>query len=410
MAAKGGRSGLGAKGDDSAALERALKNLELREGELDDVIIGKKDLEVLHKRSRWMALARVNTRKACSTDALFQTLRYIWGLAIDPELREVDDNLFTFKFFCLGDWNKVMLQGPWLFRKLVVVISEYDGKGNPRSAPLERIEVWSQIHAIPELYREVEIVDQLARRIGKVKSIEMTHQRWFEGDYVRVRASINVSDPLIRFTPLNIEGEGRQMLQVKYEKIGYFCNVCGVMGHDMEECGDGVHKEEDVQYGNWMYAQRRAQINSLPSFRASFAIRGRCRGRGGRGEWNAERKRSSEDAFEDDEVKDTASSPLKTGTGAAMEEDNVLAMGVRKDPMQRLNFDEIPGEEGAPGTVEAGTDGKGTTAPPMHPPYIGPREKKRTKKGDGSTNSASSSDTNPMATSAAPFEEDRRAQ
>jgi hypothetical protein len=180
MAASGGRSGAETKGCDSAALERALKSLELREGELDDVIIGKKDLEVLQKRSRWMAAARVNTRKALSTDALFQTQRYIWGLAIDPELREVDDNLFTFKFFCLGDWNEVMFQGPWLFRKLVVVISEYDGKGNPRSVPLERTEVWSQIHSIPELNREVEIVDQLARRIGKVKSIEMNHQRWFE--------------------------------------------------------------------------------------------------------------------------------------------------------------------------------------------------------------------------------------
>jgi hypothetical protein len=180
MAASGGRSGAETKGGDSAALERALKNLELREGELDDVTIGKKDLEVLQKRSRWMAVARVNTRKAFSMDSLFQTLRYIWGLAIDPELREVDDNLFTFNFFCLGDWNKVMFQGPWLFRKLVVVISEYDGKWNPRSVPLERTEVWSQIHSIPELNREVEIVDQLARRIGKVKSIEMNHQRWFE--------------------------------------------------------------------------------------------------------------------------------------------------------------------------------------------------------------------------------------
>jgi hypothetical protein len=37
---------------------------------------------------------------------------------------------------------------------------------------------------------------------------------------------------------------------VKYEKIGYFCNVCGKLGHDMEECGDGVHQLVDIQYGN----------------------------------------------------------------------------------------------------------------------------------------------------------------
>jgi hypothetical protein len=140
-------------------------------------------------------------------------------------MREVDDNLFTFKFSCLGDWNKVMKQGPWLFRKLVVVIAEYDGISRPEDVVLDRVAVWAQIHSIPELYRESGIVDQLARRIGQVKSVEMNHQRFFEGDYVRVRAIIKVNEPLIRFAPLNLGGSKRVLLHVKYEKIGYFCVV-----------------------------------------------------------------------------------------------------------------------------------------------------------------------------------------
>jgi hypothetical protein len=229
------------------ALARALQNLELREGELDDVFIGKDDLIGMKKKSRWLAVARVNTNKPFSSEALFQTLKHVWGLANDPELREVDDNLFTFKFFCLGDWNKVMNQGPWLFRKLVVVISEYDGLVAPVEVTLDHAAVWAHIHSIPELYRVQEVVDPLARRIGKIKSVEMNPQRWFEGDYVRVRDNIDVSKPLIRFVPLNVDGVGRKMLIVKYEKIGYFCDVCGVMGHDMEECGDGIHTPEEVQ-------------------------------------------------------------------------------------------------------------------------------------------------------------------
>ena len=82
-------------------------------------------------QGRWLAVARVQNRKRFSSDALFQMLWFVWGLAIDPKLREVDDNQFTFRFFFLGDWHKVMNQGPWLFCKLVVVISEYDGMGSP---------------------------------------------------------------------------------------------------------------------------------------------------------------------------------------------------------------------------------------------------------------------------------------
>jgi hypothetical protein len=55
-----------------------------------------------------MAVARVHTSKGFSVESLFQTLHFAWNLANDPEMEEVDDNLFTFKFSCLGDWNKVM--------------------------------------------------------------------------------------------------------------------------------------------------------------------------------------------------------------------------------------------------------------------------------------------------------------
>jgi hypothetical protein len=56
-------------------------------------------------------------------------------------------------------------------------------------------------------------------------------------------------------------------------KIGYFCDVCGIMGHDMEECGDGVHDPKDIQYGKWLIAKRRTQARSMPNFRGPFAGR-----------------------------------------------------------------------------------------------------------------------------------------
>jgi hypothetical protein len=32
---------------------------------------------------------------------------------------------------CLGDWKKVVHQGPWTFRGWVVLIEDYDGKKDP---------------------------------------------------------------------------------------------------------------------------------------------------------------------------------------------------------------------------------------------------------------------------------------
>jgi hypothetical protein len=224
------------------------------------------------------------------------------------------------------------------------------------------------------------VVDQLARRIGHVKSVEMTHKRWYEGDYVRVRASIDVNKPLIRFAPLNMREAGRKMLLVKYEKIGFFCEVCGVLGHDMEECGDGVHNEEDIQYGNWMLAKRRANIGGVPNFRASFP--GRFGGRGrGNGDPMGARKRNSGEVFADEDLEDTASSPIKPPGLADMEEDKVPEKVDHAGVARSIDFDEHDeevndgGEEGGAGKEEV---------PPPPPPHNAPiRDKKRPKKGTG---------------------------
>ena len=67
--------------------------------------------------------------------------------------------------------------------------------------------VWAQIHKIPEVYLHEPVVDQLARRIGKVKEFQMKPTLFYEGDYVRVRARVLTDKPLTRFTPLWQEKE-----------------------------------------------------------------------------------------------------------------------------------------------------------------------------------------------------------
>jgi hypothetical protein len=47
-------SGVGKMEEGDEALARALKNLELREGELDDVFIGEEDLLSMKKKARWL--------------------------------------------------------------------------------------------------------------------------------------------------------------------------------------------------------------------------------------------------------------------------------------------------------------------------------------------------------------------
>lgn len=51
-----------------------------------------------------------------------------------------------------------------------MIIEDYDGKTDPESVALDGLYVWAQIHKIPDLYCQGPVVDQLARRIGKVRA------------------------------------------------------------------------------------------------------------------------------------------------------------------------------------------------------------------------------------------------
>ncbi|KAE8777238.1 hypothetical protein D1007_50005 [Hordeum vulgare] len=163
--------------------------------------------------------------------------------------------------------------------------------------------------------------EELARRIGRVKEIQLSPRLFYTGDYVRVRARILVSKPLTRVTALVVSGEGRRMFPIKYEKTPYFCQVCGLMGHNHEECGDGVWEAKQKQWGSWMLAQRkevasgkREEDQAGRGGRSGGRARTDGRGRAGnRGHTSPARKRSSQDAGLDDGQgeEEDVTSPLK---------------------------------------------------------------------------------------------------
>lgn len=416
-------------------LEEMLKGMELLDEELDAVVIGKAEAKKFESEAGWMAIARVNTDRPFSSTAFFDNMKFIWGLAQTPKFREAGENLFIFQLFCLGDWRKVVHGGPWLFRGLGVIIEDYDGKTDPEKVELDGLYVWAQIHKVPDVYRQEPVVDQLARRIGRVKEVQLRPNLYYEGDYVRVRAKVLTAKPLTRFTPLTIEGEGTRMLVVKYEKIPFFCQICGYMGHSYEECGKGVWKEEDKKWGRWMIAQRREVDYSQPRGGRFGTRGGRGRGRGGTGHGFAPSQGQGFGATTETMAADRNTEDAK-GKGKESDANCDREAEIAQNEQQQGEVDEIntsnkrlsanntqadlaatvvhtdPEEDSQRGIIVT-TEKQPAGVPPLPPVYVSPRKtNKRLKKGSdqGGSEAGAAANGSKNALSAGSHVGHRRAQ
>ncbi|KAM0862257.1 hypothetical protein ACQ4PT_045380 [Festuca glaucescens] len=402
MAGEPAAVGSDVAGGQEPEIEDLLSHLELNEDELDDVVIGSEDAKEYQKEARWLAIGKVLTQRSFSSEDLFEKMKSVWNLSRDPICREVGENLFIFQMHCLGDWKKVVHQGPWTFRGWGLLVEDYDGLSDTEKFIFSGMQVWAQIHGIPELYRKKEVIDDLARRVGMVREIQMTPKLYFEGNYVRFRVKIDVTKPLMRFVSLTIPELGKKRLAVKYEKVPFFCKRCGLFGHDHEECGDGVWEEKQLQYGTWMLAVRKS--SQPPQELRRSTPRVPTRGgfsSGGGSSATAQRKRSSGDAGldKDDDLLTTAESPLKDNMQIVPVEKDVeksarkkLELDVKTTDVNETETESLEGSE-IPGAPEV---------PPPPPPYVKNKDRSKVRKLDENGN--------PLATSTASSEEDRRAQ
>jgi hypothetical protein len=333
MAEKGGNSKASGSGVRRALdVDSLLRDLKIKDDDFDDLVI---DEDVtIDEEPDLLAVARVLTDKSFSSAAFEDTMRFAWALAQKVEFRDVGNNTFILQLSCLGDWKKVVEEGPWLFRNWGIVIQPYDGYSKPSSMILDRLPIWIQIHDIPEAYvKKKEILQNLAGRIGKFVKVDTESSGG--GNFVRVRVEIDVNKPLERFTSVIRKGV-RHVFIVKYEKAPKFCEICGFLGHEFEECGNGFHKPEDHVFGEWMIADVSRRGRGRGRGPRGGRDRGFGTGRGGRGwgssDWNPPAKPADVDNFNARKRPDGTMASVELG----QEKENILAITGKDTEMMNV--------------------------------------------------------------------------
>ncbi|KAE8820135.1 hypothetical protein D1007_01835 [Hordeum vulgare] len=194
-----------------------------------------------------------------------------------------------------------MDQGPWLFRNMAVLLTQYDGFTKAEEVPILYMPIWLQIHKLPDGYCRHELIVKLLRSAGEVLETRINGNS--RGDYVRVRVRHDIRRPLTRFVSI-VKGKNHSVYAVRYEKLATFCSVCGIIGHEHKECGNGVFAEKDLKFGDYLYAE--------PPGRVRQDWEGNRSGKKSNVDLSIPKPTArKEGGLGDGDLKDTASSPHK---------------------------------------------------------------------------------------------------
>lgn len=85
-------------------------------------------------------------------------------------------------------------------------------------------------------------------------------------EYLRIRVSINLNNPLRRRMKMKMNGEEWFWVNFRYENVPMFCFICGIVGHSEKYCSKLFeHEAEEIPkpYGAWLRAPFRGQVKPI---------------------------------------------------------------------------------------------------------------------------------------------------
>ncbi|KAK1683555.1 hypothetical protein QYE76_044403 [Lolium multiflorum] len=235
----------------------------------------------LHDRFEGINLCGEEEAELDFLEEIEDLMRNAWEAAQDVTFKTKASNMFLAQFHCLGDWNRVMEGGPWIFRGVALVFSEYDGFSNVEDYKLDRIPVWARIQGVPEgLMKKKVLAEKVAKKVGEPPvTVIVTEGRLNPSRYLWVRVFLDLSKPLVRFVPITLRESKKYPVQ--YERLPDFCNFCGMMGHVVTECVDGIHEDDKCEWGDFLRVIFEPNLPPGPGRtggnRGGFAGRGRGR-------------------------------------------------------------------------------------------------------------------------------------
>ncbi|KAK2382050.1 hypothetical protein QL285_069606 [Trifolium repens] len=226
-----------------------LENLSLQEDEgfVFDVEEGEEEVVDF----RWCLVGRYLGDRSIHVNSMKVTMADVWRPVKGVKIKEAITGLFLFQFAHALDMEAVLQGGPWAFNNQMLIMERVQLGVQIENIPLHHVDFWVQVHNLPTCLMAERVGKTLANYIGSFVEYDKNNKGSFLREYMRIRVRVDIKQPLKKDSRVKSQGGNWCTVNFKYEKLGVFCFVCGLIGHGENRCAVRFSMAEDDGSRAW---------------------------------------------------------------------------------------------------------------------------------------------------------------
>ena len=141
------------------------------------------------------------------------------------ECKDLGDNRFLFTFLQGSGKRRALEDGPWMFRKDLVVMAEFDGAKTIDEIEFNSIPIWVRVLKMPLGLINKAAGEVIGGMIGDVLEVDADEDDMAIGQYMRIKIWLDIQKPLMWGVTLDLGDEIKENMKwcpLVYEFIPNF--------------------------------------------------------------------------------------------------------------------------------------------------------------------------------------------
>ncbi|XP_074326996.1 uncharacterized protein At4g02000-like [Apium graveolens] len=227
-------------------LEKLYENLTIDDEESEGIIVATEAGQ--ERKESFVLVGRFLTEKNINFQAMQNVVTSLWRPKEGVEIHDIGGYRYSVVFYHIMDLQKFLDGRPWSFEQNMLVYHQMQDTEDAHQVVLNDVDIWVQVHDIPKGFISETVLKTIGDFVGQyVKSDPVNFDCTWKS-FVRIRVRMNIQKPLKRRMKIKCEGGNWSWVNFKYERLGSFCFVCGIIGHTERECNViYAHPDKEVE-------------------------------------------------------------------------------------------------------------------------------------------------------------------